>query len=582
MNKYSAEEVLANIQKASGYYQQIMKILMQRKTPEIAMSILKNEQNATIAKHIYSQFNKHPEKFAKLNLDYANRLQRIIIDAMGKFSGHEFEESEEKTKKDRRFEDPAWQQNVYFDFVKQFYLLNSDWVQNHIEELELDCDDKNYLEFITKQFIDAMSPSNFMFSNPEVIRESIDSGMQNIAEGMQNFLRDIENSDGIINISTIDKKKFRVGKNLATTKGKVIYQNDIMQLICYEPMKKTHAIPLLVIPPWINKYYILDLSEKNSMVKWLVENNYQVFLISWVNPGKEHKEKDFENYLQEGLLDAYVELKKIGIDKVNAVGYCIGGTLLAGALSYLKQTKNEFVNSATFLTTLIDFTHPGDIGAFINESTLDVIKQEVCEKGYLDGQFISNSFGLIRANDLVWNFFVNNYLLGKAPAAFDILYWNADSTNLPASMYLYYLKNMYINNLMIKPGGLTWLGKPIDVSKINIPTFSLAGKSDHIALWNGVYEGYKLLGGDKTFCLTDAGHVAGVVNPADNKKYAHHIGCKIKKTAADWLACSELKDGSWWNSWNKWLSKQSGVISDSLDYKKLKSIEAAPGSYVMK
>lgn len=345
---------------------------------------------------------------------------------------------------------------------------------------------------ITNQFIDALSPSNFAFSNPEVIRESLESGMSNIVKGMENFLLDIKKSGSLLTISTTDTSYFKIGKNLATTKGKVILQNDLMQLICYKPKKKTHSIPIFILPPWINKYYILDLSEENSLIKWLVENNFQVFLVSWVNPTKELADKDFEDYLRQGVIEPLEYIQKLGFEKVNAAGYCIGGTLLAIALSYYKAQNINIINSATFLTTLVDFANPGEIGALINKSTIGYIENKVSEVGYLDGKYLSNSFSLIRANDLVWSYFVNNYLLGKSPVAFDILYWNSDSTNLPAKMYIYYLKNMYIDNLLISPNSVKMLGVKINLSDIDVPSFSLAAKSDHIALWKSVYEGVKV------------------------------------------------------------------------------------------
>lgn len=583
MSKYAPEKMLENIKQANIYYQQIVLHMMQSKSSDIAFSFIDQDKITKIAQQIYDQFTHHPEKFVKINLEYVNKLQQLIIDSCTKFAGHNIDKGDAKGEiNDRRFSDPAWQQNAYFDFIRQFYMLNSEWTKNNIDEIKLDSNRKNYIEFFSQQFIDALSPTNFIFSNPEVIRESLQTGMKNIADGMHNFLEDIKKHDGILNITTTDAKKFRVGKNLATTPGKVIYQNDLMQLICYEPQEKTYAKPLLIIPPWINKYYILDLSEENSFVNWLVKNNYQVFLISWVNPGKKLANKNFEDYMQEGIIDAYNQLNKLGYDKINALGYCIGGTLLSATLSYLKSTNNEFISSASFLTTLVDFSKPGDIGAFINHNTIDIIEQEVKQKGYLDGKYISNSFGLIRANDLIWSFFVNNYLLGKSPAAFDILYWNSDSTNLPANMYLYYLRNMYLKNKLIKPGGISLCGKEIDVSKIDIPTFSLAAKRDHIALWKSVYSGYKLFSGDKTFCLTDAGHVAGVVNPAGNNKYSHHISKEISGSADNWLKMSNLKKESWWNSWHQWLQQKSGNLKQSIKYSGLKELEPAPGSYVKK
>ena len=592
--KYTSEEILNNLQKASSYYQEIMKYLMQHNnSADIILGTISSEKNARVAQLIYQQLANNPEKFTKINLDYVKKFQQLIADSTSKFIGSEHAQCsksdetsatefiDQKASKDKRFKDSAWQQNVFFDFIKKYYLLNSEWVDENLKQLELDSNQQDYVEFISKQFIDALSPSNFVFSNPEVIRESLDSGMSNIVHGLENLLEDLKKSSGLLNISTTDESKFRVGKNLATTEGKVIYENDLAQLICYKPQGEVHKIPIFIIPPWINKYYILDLSESNSFVKWLVDNKYQVYLVSWANPDKKLSNKDFEDYLQEGILGMMQYMQKLGVERVNAVGYCIGGTLLACALSYLKNKKNKFINSATFLTTLIDFSRPGDISAFINEETTKIIEKEVKSKGYLDGKYISNSFGLIRANDLIWSFFVNNYLLGKTPAAFDILYWNSDSTNLPEKMYMFYLNNMYLKNKLVEKDAISLLGEKINIQDIDVDSFSLAAKNDHIALWDGVYSGCKLFKGDKTFCLTEAGHVAGIVNPASNRKYAHHISSDFKSSAQDWLINSDLKQGSWWNSWEKWLKKRSGQLQKSMDYDKLEFIEKAPGRYVL-
>lgn len=582
MKQITSDEVIDNIKKAGTLYQEIMMHMLNNKLPPVSLDLVNNERNSKVASKVIEQFFEHPERFTEINMEYIAKFQNLVTSAMDTFTGKKTE-STKSYETDRRFKDPAWQQSIYFDFIRQYYLMSADWIKKNIDQYDLDSEGKRYLDFATQQFINALSPSNFIFSNPVVIRESLESGMENIAKGMENFLQDLKNSGGVLKISTTDKANFELGKNLATTAGKVIYQNDLVQLICYEPKDQTHEIPIFIIPPWINKYYILDLSEKNSLVKWLVNNNFQVFLVSWINPDKKLANKDFEDYLKEGILEPYKYLQKIGIKKVNAVGYCIGGTLLAIALAYQKEKKQDFVNSATFLTTLLDFSKPGDIGALINKTTAAVIEKDVQEKGYLDGSYLSNSFSLIRANDLVWSFFVNNYLLGKRPSAFDILFWNSDSTNLPAKMYTYYLNNMYLENNLVKPDELEMLGVKINLAKINTPAFSLAAEGDHIALWNGVYDGFKLLGSkDKTFCLTESGHIAGVINPAENKKYSYNISRDLNKSSSDWQEGSKSHDGSWWLSWREWLLPRSGLLQKSLDYKSLDSIEDAPGSYVMK
>ncbi|RTK93637.1 MAG: class I poly(R)-hydroxyalkanoic acid synthase [Rickettsiales bacterium] len=584
MNEINSEEFLDNFQKVGVYYQEILThVLRSKRDVNLPLKYItqNKKQQETIAK-VFEQLIHNPDKFTDLNIEYVNNFQNLITSSINKFIGNEETSEVNDQLKDRRFKDPEWSQNIYFDFVKQYYLITSDWMKKTVQKYDLDEDSKKYLKFAYQQFIDAVSPSNFAFSNPVVIKETLDSGLENIVKGMENFLEDIKLSKGLFNISTTNKAHFKVGRDIASTEGKVIFQNELIQLICYKPKETTYSVPLLIIPPWINKYYILDLSENNSLVKYLVDNNFQVFLISWLNPKKKHANIDFENYLKDGIIESTEQIKKLGYEKINTLGYCIGGTALTCALSYLKQTKNNIIQSASFLTTLIDFAEPGEVGVLINQHTYDVIQEDVNNKGYLDGKYLSNSFSLIRANDLIWSFFVNNYLLGRVPAAFDILHWNSDSTNLPAKMYLYYLKNMYIQNKLKEPNGLKMLGTAIDVSKIDIPTFSLAAKGDHIALWNAVYDGYKLLSGDKTFCLTDAGHVAGIVNPHDNKKYSYALNDKHYETSEEWLKTSEAHPGSWWNYWHKWLVNQSGDLKSSIKYKDLNFIEKAPGSYVKK
>jgi polyhydroxyalkanoate synthase len=583
MSSIYGDKIIENIKKASIYYQEIIMHLSQNQSTNFSSIFYENNKSQEIATKLFEQFFEHPEKFTEINLEYIHNLQELITNSVAKFTGKQSEDLQnDKSFFDKRFKDPAWQQSVYFDFIRKYYMISANWTKNTIKQYELDSDTKRFLEFTSNRFVEALSPSNFIFSNPEVIKESLDTGMSNITKGMENFLMDLKKSDGLINISTTDKSYFKVGENLATTKGKVIFQNDLIQLICYKPKKTTHAIPIFIIPPWINKYYIMDLSKENSLIKWLVDNNFQVFLASWVNPTKDLAHKDFEDYLQEGIIEPLEYIKTLGFSKVNTVGYCIGGTLLAIAISYYKSNNNTIINSASFFTTLLDFSNPGEIGALINKSTIDYIENKVSEVGYLDKNYLTNSFSLIRANDLVWSYFVNNYLLGKSPAAFDILYWNSDATNLPAKMYIYYLKNMYIDNLLKIPNNIKMLGTKINLDNIDIPTFSLAAKADHIALWQSVYDGIKLFKGNRTFCLTEAGHVTGVINPATSYKYPHMISTDIVENPNEWLESAKIQKDSWWNSWNKWLCSNSKELTKSINYNSIHMIENAPGSYVCK
>lgn len=584
MQHVLAEKFLENLTKLSSIYQEILKIATDNnfvknfKLPNI-------NQYQEISVNILQKITENPEKFSLLTFEYINEINSLISTSFSQFWQTDNNLNQANNEDNKKEKDIYWKQNLYFDFVKQYYSITSTYVKNLIDILGLDPYNYNIVKFYTNNLFDSLSPQNFILTNPEVIAKSLSSGLDNLVQGMSNFLEDLKKSGKYgeyFHISTTDSSKFKIGKNIAATEGKIIFQNDLMQLICYKPKKNTYQVPIFIIPPCINKYYILDLSNNNSLIKWLVDNNFQVFLISWVNPTEKYRNIDFEDYLKLGILEPLKYLEKIGFNKVNAVGYCIGGTMLASILSYLQKNKQNNVNSASFLTSLFDFSNPGEIGAFINKNTIPYIEENIKKTGYLDGKYLSNSFSLIRANDLIWSYFVNNYLLGNKPSAFDILYWNSDSTNLPAKMYKYYINNMYLKNMLIKSNKLKMLDTNIDLSEINTPTFSLAAKADHIAIWNAVYDGYKLLKGDKTFCLTDAGHVAGIVNPADNKKYSYYINKKIDNLADEWLLNAEKIQGSWWNYWKKWLINHNKKLEKSINYENLPFIEKAPGSYVQR
>ncbi|MDD9336912.1 MAG: class I poly(R)-hydroxyalkanoic acid synthase [Rickettsiaceae bacterium] len=582
MDNISSDEIIKNIKKVSDKYQEIILCLMQGRGNMIPASLIDMDKNRVILSSLSEQFIKNPEKFWQLNIQYVEKFQNLVINSVEKFVGKSTTPLFSPNSKDRRFKDLAWQDNAYFDFVKQFYLMSSEWLQDNVEQYELAPDLKQHLAFMTHQFINAFSPSNFAFGNPIVLSKILETGGQNLVQGLENFLADIRNSSDILNIKTTDNNAFLLGKNIATTKGKIVFQNQLIQLICYEPKQKTRAIPLLIIPPCINKYYILDLSEHNSMVAFLVEHNFQVYMVSWVNPDETLADKSFEDYVKEGVLEACEYIMRFGYNHINAIGYCIGGTFLAIAVAYLKANNLNYINSVSFITTLLDFKNPGEVSIFVNESSIAMIEQEMNSKGYFDGRYLSNSFSLLRANDLVWSFFVNNYLLGQTPMPFDLLYWNADPTNLPTNMYSYYLRNMYLNNLLKEPSNLSLFGTPIDLSKIDCNAFFLAANDDHIAPWRSVYEGLKLLKGNKTFCLTSSGHVAGVVNPPAMSKYNYKTNKDLTLTSESWFINDDEHQGSWWSYWLTWLEDNSGELIKSIDYDRLKSIELAPGKYAHK
>ena len=488
------------------------------------------------------------------------------------------------SKGDKRFRHEDWEEHFLFDYIKQSYLITARWLHDAVGSVEgLDASTKKKVDFFTRQYIDALAPSNFALTNPEVFRETIATGGQNLVKGLNNLLDDIERGHGRLKISMTDPKAFELGVNIATTPGKVVFQNDLMQLIQYEPTTaKVAKRPLLVIPPWINKYYILDLREKNSYVKWATDQGLSVFVVSWVNPDEKLADKNFEDYLTEGTLAALSAIEKAtGEKEINAVGYCLGGTLLAATLAYMAATKDRRIVSGTFMTSLLDFTRAGELEVFIDEEQVASLERKMSERGYLEGSEMANTFNMLRSNDLIWSFVINNYLLGRDPFPFDLLHWNSDSTRMPAKMHSFYLRNMYMKNLLRVPGAISLSGVPIDLSKISVPTYFVSAIEDHIAPWKTTYAGPQLVSGKSRFVLSGSGHIAGMINPPSAHKYGYWTNDKLAETPDAWLAGAKQHEGSWWTHWHHWLGPSLGpqVPARIPGKGKLKVIEAAPGSY---
>ena len=487
---------------------------------------------------------------------------------------------------DRRFKDEAWQSDQVFSFIKQSYLLTSRWIQTTVGDVEgMDNHTKHKVDFFTRQFVDAMAPTNFAMTNPEVLRAVAETKGENLVKGLSHLLADLEKGKGRLRVSMTDEKAFTIGKNVAATPGKVVFQNRMFQLIQYTPTTaEVKETPILIMPPWINKYYILDLREKNSLVKWLTDQGYTTFVVSWVNPDESMAAVSFEDYMFEGALAARdAALKATGAKKVHMVGYCIGGTLLAATLSYLEAKKDKSVATATYFVALTDFSESGDIGVFIDEEQITGLEKRMDEAGgFLDAADMATTFNLLRANDLIWSFVVNNYLLGKENFPFDLLYWNSDSTRMPKAMHSFYLRNMYLENKLAKPGGITLGGVPIDLTKVKVPSYMISAREDHIAPWMSTYAGTQLFGGPTRFVLSGSGHIAGVVNPPAAQKYNYWTNAKNPKTPQAWLQSATEHPGSWWSDWDAWLTPQSGkmVPARTPGKGKLKVIEDAPGSYV--
>ena len=494
--------------------------------------------------------------------------------------------SEERS--DRRFSDSEWSENPVYNYLKQSYLLNSNMMQEMVNSLHFeDPKAEEQIKFYTRQYINSVSPTNNALTNPEVCRDIIESKGENLIKGLQNFMQDLQKSPAeALRISQTDNDAFTLGENLAYTPGDVIYQNDLIQLIQYKvTTKEVNEVPLLFIPPFINKYYVLDMDEQKSLIKWSVEQGHTVFVISWINPDATLSHKSFSDYMKEGPIAALDVIEQVTkSSKVNVVGYCIGGTLLATTQSYLLAKGDTRINSLTFLTTLLDFEEPGEIGVYLSEQMLPFLKKNIKEKGILDGRVLGLAFSMLRENSLFWSYFVNNYLKGKDPAPFDILYWNSDSSNLPAETFDFYMTNTYQENNLIKDGAVEVDGVAIELSKITTPSYFLATIADHIVLWKASYQGTKVLSGPTRFVLAGSGHLAGVINSVDHGKYPHWVNEELSDSAEHWFEGATKKEGSWWTDWQNWLIPQSGkqVTARKQGSKKYASIEAAPGSYVKK
>lgn len=490
-------------------------------------------------------------------------------------------------RKDRRFSDPDWQEQPLFEMLRNAYWVTSDWAERMVAQSQgLDEHTKHKAEFYVRQIMQALSPTNFALTNPEVYKETAASNGQNLVKGMSMLAQDIAAGQGDLKVRMVDKTPFKMGENIATTPGVVVAQNELCQIIQYEPTtKKVLKKPLLICPPWINKFYILDLNPKKSFIRWAVEQGHTVFVISWVNPDERHAEYDWASYIDKGIdfgLD--VVEQATGEQKVNAIGYCVGGSLLAAALAYHAQTGDERIQSATFFTTQVDFTYAGDLKVFADSENIQTIEEDMRRTGYLDGSKMANAFNMLRAADLIWAYVVNNYLKGKDPLPFDLLYWNSDSTRMAAANHSFYLRNCYLENNLSR-GLMELHGKRVNLGDIKIPVMHIATKEDHIAPPKSVYLGCDFFGGPTEFVLAGSGHIAGIINPPVQEKYQYWTGPRNTQQYQDWCAQAQETKGSWWSHWHSWIEQHDLEDNSRADARqpggdKLKPIENAPGSYV--
>lgn len=532
----------------------------------------------------FDQLLKNPEKLIEAQVNFWKNTLDLWQSASKRMLGHKVQPIITPPPGDKRFADAQWAENAVFDFIKQSYLLAADSVQGLARKVEgLDDKTARRVQFYTRQFVDAMAPTNFVHTNPTVLKATLDSSGDNLVKGLQNLLGDLERGRGQLQIKMTDLKAFKPGENIAVTPGKVIFQNELLQLIQYDPSTPTvYQRPFLFVSPWINKYYIMDMRPKNSMVKWMVDQGFTVFMTSWINPDERLAHKKFEDYMLSIVAGMDAIEQATGEREINAAGYCLGGTILLITMAYLAAQKDQRVQSAICFACMTDFSEPGELEVFIDEELITLLEKQMGERGYLDGSQMAGVFSMLRANDLIWYFVVNNYLLGKDPYPFDLLYWNSDSTRMPRDMHSFYVRNMYQKNLLRESGGITLAGVPIDLGKIKAPICFLSAYEDHIAPWKSTYAGTQLVGGPVKFVLSGSGHIAGVINPASSDKYGFWLNSKVPPNPDDWFKDAVQQEGSWWPDWLTWLQPYAGpqVPARIPGDGQLEPIEDAPGSYV--
>jgi polyhydroxyalkanoate synthase len=521
-----------------------------------------------------SKLIENQVKYYKSSLETWSDVQRYFLK----------QENNNSKKNDKRFRSVTWEENPYFKMIKQQYLTSSDIIQETITGIDgLSHPEQKQITFFTKQMLEFFSPTNFLMTNPDALQEAMETKGQSLVNGLENLVDDLEKNDGEFNVSLTDETAFEIGKNIANAEGSVIYENKLYQLIYYKPTQEiSHQIPILIIPPWINKFYILDLKPENSFIKFLLSKGIPVFLMSWVNPDSSHSEIGYDDYLKDGLLDAIEQTRRFySVDLINSIGYCIGGTLLATGLSYLNARKLEYIKSASFFTTLTDFEDPGDLSIFVSDEYLNTIKDQIDDLGFMDGDFLSQTFSFLRSNDLIYGPAVKSYLMGKKPPPFDLLYWNSDSTNLPGKMALEYLEKFYKNNDFSR-GKLEVLGEKVNLEQISQPIIAIGTFNDHIAPWKSSFNGLSKTSGEKVFILAGSGHIAGIINPEHSNKYGYWMNNENYSTPEKWFNSSINKNGSWWNEWYEWKKQFLAEKIISTKMIGITEIEPAPGRYVKK
>ena len=582
----NSPQMTANLEKIEALSERLIKAVSGKSSTNPALSGPDRELFSNALNSYWHEMMQNPAKMFEHQAAYWGKSVKHYVEAQQVLSKGKLEAPSDAFTTDKRFSNPLWNTHPYFNFVKQQYLINAEAIAQAVDDVEdLDSTEKQRLKYFSQQIIDMMAPTNFLGTNPDALEKAVQTEGQSLLDGLENLVADLEANNGELIVKLADEKAFQLGENIATTPGKVIYRNKMMELIQYSPTTETvHETPLIMFPPWINKFYILDLKKQNSMIKWITEQGYTLFVVSWINPDESYADVGLEGYIEKGYLAAIREVKEItGVKQVNCIGYCIAGTTLSLTLSLLKKRGDKSIKSATFFTALTDFSNQGEFTPFLQNDFIDGIEAEVNEKGMLRSFIMARTFSFLRSNDLVYTPAIKSYMMGEAPPAFDLLYWNGDGANLPGKMAVQYLRGLCQSN-EFADGGFTLMGETLNLKDVDVPLCSIACETDHIAAWKTCYRGVQQMGStSKTFIVTQSGHIAGIVNPPSKNKYGHYTNDDLKLDADAWLEQAEFTQGSWWPRWESWLKKRSGkqvparLPGDSTH----PELCDAPGTYVM-
>jgi polyhydroxyalkanoate synthase len=557
------ERLNANLAKVDELSKRLAAALARRKQADPALSGPSQEVYMKAAAAYVAEMMQNPSKIIEQQVGYWGKTLKHYVEAQHALSQGEMKAPADPGPSDRRFANPLWETHPFFNYIKQQYLMGSEAVTGAMSGLDrLDAVDRRRVEYFTRQIVDMMSPTNFLGTNPDALEKALATDGESLVQGLENLVRDIEANNGDLLVTLADKEAFRVGENIATTPGAVVFRNRMFELIQYTPTtEKVHQTPLLIFPPWINKFYILDLKPANSLIKWIVDQGFTLFVVSWVNPDASYRDVGLDDYVRDGYLAAIEEVKRITGEKhVNAVGYCIAGTTLSLTLAYLQQIGDKSIKSATLFTTLTDFSDPGEVGVFLDNDFVDGIERQVAVDGVLDKFFMSRTFSFLRSNDLIYQPAIKSYMMGEAPPAFDLLFWNGDGTNLPARMSVEYLRGLCQRDEFAQ-GGFAILGRKVHLTDVKVPLAAVACETDHIAAWKGSFNGVRQMGSkDKTFILSQSGHIAGIVNPPSKGKYGHYVNDGPMTTPEEWLQGATFHKASWWPLWGEWLAGRSGRL----------------------